>query len=143
MMRSWETFKIVGGRGVYEKRVSLSSRGVLTLNQPTFDALGEPDRVELMFDRHARMIGLKPSSPDVTFAASVRKQGANKSYLINARPFCYHYKIEIPQTVRFRDIIIEDGVLVLDLKTATPVELKSGEAAARDLQGNSESEVDG
>lgn len=136
-MPNWETFTVSGGRGVYEKRVSLSPRGVLTLNQPTFDELGEPEVVELLFDRDAQLIGLKPSTPEIKFAAKVRKQGGNKSYLVNARPFCYHYKIGPEQTLRFKDIVVEEGILVLDLNNTVPIELKSAEDTTRDLQGNS------
>lgn len=141
-MPNWEKFTITGGRGVYEKRVSLSSRGVFTLNQPTFDEMGEPDVIEFLFDRELRLIGLMPSTEDVAHAYTVRKQKANKSYLIGARAFCYHYKIQVEQTIRFNDIKFEDGVLILDLENTTPVETRKAGKSAKDLRGNSSLDFD-
>lgn len=135
-MPNWEKFTITGGRGVYEKRVSLSPRGVFTLNQPTFEEMGEPDAVEFLFDREQRLIGLMPTSKEVAHAYIVRKQKANKSYLIGARAFCYHYKIDIEQTVRFKDIKFVDGVLILDLENTVPVEIRKAGKSTRTLQGN-------
>ncbi len=142
-MPNWEPFKETGGRGVYDKRVSLSSRGTLTLNQPAFDALGEPDKVELFYDRTERLIGLKASSTDVKYAITVRKQGMNKSYLVNARPFCYYYKIDISQTMRFKDIKMSaEGIMILDLKSVTPVEMKRARTVARASHENLHSSID-
>lgn len=142
-MPNWDAFTIVGGRGVYEKRISLSSRGVLTLNQPSFDALGEPERIELFYDHEEQLIGIKPSTPEVRHSIKIRKQGANKSYLVNARPFCYHFKIKVPKTIRFEDINMEDGVMILDLKTALRVDSRqSARDASNDLQEKRDVEVD-
>jgi len=123
-MPNWERFTLTGGRGVYEKRVSFSNRGVLTLNQPAFDELGKPEKVELFFDRNERLIGLIKSQPDVPHAVRVRQQGTNKSWLINARPFGYHYSILPARTIRFKSIVVgADGVMSLDLKSAKEVEV--------------------
>lgn len=141
-MPNWEKFTITGGRGVYEKRVSLSPRGVFTLNQPTFEEMGEPEAVEFLFDREQRLIGLTPANKEVPHAYIVRKQKANKSYLIGARAFCYHYKVDIEQTVRFREIKLDDGVLILDLENTMPVESRKAGKSARALQGNDGFSVD-
>lgn len=142
-MPNWDAFTIVGGRGVYEKRVSLSSRGIITLNQPSFDALGGPERVELFYDHEDELIGLKPSTPEIKHSVKIRKQGDNKSYLINARPFCYHFKISTSQTIRFKDITMSNGVMVLDINTASHVEpTRTARDSSDKLQGNRQDEVD-
>lgn len=141
-MPNWETFTITGGRGVYEKRVSLSSRGVFTLNQPSFDAMGNPEAAELLFDRSQQLIGLKPATKDVPHAYPIRKQKTNKSYLIGARPFVYHYKLNVTRTIRFKDIKFADGVLILDLKNTVIVESRKTTKSAKALQGNSAFQVD-
>lgn len=141
-MPNWEKFTITGGRGVYEKRVSLSPRGVFTLNQPTFDEMGEPEAVEFLYDRAQNLIGLAPANKEIPHAYTVRKQKTNKSYLIGARPFCYHYKITIEQTVRFRDVKFDEGVLILDLKNTEPVEKRKDADSAKALQQNATSTID-
>lgn len=131
---NWKKFTKAGGRGVYEKRASLSPRGVFTLNQPTFEEMGQPDAVELLFDDGQRLIGLSPVAKDAPYAYMVRKQKTNKSYLIGARPFCHHFRLNIEQTIRFNDIKVIDGVLVLDMNNTVPVEAKKPKAEEKGLR---------
>ena len=125
-MAKWETFKFHGSRGVAERRVSLNTRGVFTLNQIAFDEIGNPVAVEMLYDREARLIGLKPSTLEVEYAVKVRQQGKNKSYLIGAKSFCQYYKLDVTDTIRFTDIDLEDGMLVLDLAKTELVEIRGG-----------------
>ncbi len=45
-------------------RVSLSPRGVISINRAAHRALGQADAVVLLFDRVNSLIGLRPGSPD-------------------------------------------------------------------------------
>lgn len=104
--------------------------------------MGKPEAVEFLFDREQKLIGLKPTGKEVPHAYLVRKQNANNSYLIGARPFCYHYRIIVEQTVRFQDIKFAEGVLILDLGNTTPVVMRKVTKSATDLQGNDKNRVD-
>lgn len=115
---AWTKFTMQGARGMAEKRASLNVRGVFTLNQLTYDEMGNPPAVELFYDKDERLIGLKPSTLEVPHAYKVRQQGKNKSYLISARAYCGFFGIEIPQTIKFVGISMIADVLALDLKTA-------------------------
>lgn len=123
-MPNWETFTLQGSRGVTEMRVSLNARGVFTLNQLAFDELGNPEAVELLFDRAEKLVGLKAVDKNLKHAIKVRKQGKNKSYLIGAKAFCKYYKIDVSKTVRFEDITMENGVMVLDTEKTVDVSAK-------------------
>lgn len=123
-MPNWETFTLQGARGVMEKRVSLNVRGVFTLNQLAYDELGKPDAVELLYDKEAHLIGLKPSDRTIKYSYEVRRQGENKSYLIGARAFCSYYGIDLTSTRRFDEVTIIDGVMVLDTTKMTDILLR-------------------
>jgi hypothetical protein len=118
-MANWEVFKHQGGRSATVMRVSLNTRGVLTLNQVAFDALLTPVAVELLFDGDENLIGLRPTGKDVRHSYPVRKQGTNKSYLIGAKAFVNYYRIELEQTIAFNDVKIADGIMVLNLNNFT------------------------
>lgn len=141
-MPNWEKFTMTGGRGVYEMRVSLSPRGVFTLNQPTYDEMGKPEAVEFLYDRTERLIGLRPATKEIPHAYIIRKQKTNKSYLIGARPFCFHYKLNVENTVRFKEIKFTDGVLILDLKNTMVLEKRKVAKSDKNLHGNDNYTVD-
>jgi hypothetical protein len=133
-MPNWQIFKHQGSRSATVMRASLNFRGVLTLNQVSFDALLQPKAVELMFDPDEGLIGLKPTSPEVRHAYPVRKQGANKSYLIGAKAFCNFYGIGLSETVAFDEIKIQDGIMVLDLGKVTVVPTRQRQSKASAIQ---------
>lgn len=50
--------------------------------------------------------------------------------------------ILIEQTVRFRDVKFDEGVLILDLKNTEPVEKRKAANSAKDLQQSATSSID-
>lgn len=120
-MAKWEVFKHQGSRSATVMRASLSVRGVVTLNQVSYEALLQPEAIELLFDGEEQLIGLRPTSADVRHSYPVRKQGKNKSYLIGAKAFCNYYNIVLQETVAFDEVKIESGIMILDLNKVTPV----------------------
>src|SRR5436190_3292000 len=122
MIKQWELFeRVPTGRVARNLRVSLNQRGGFALNQKAFDDLGEPKAVELFFDKINKLVGMRPCDPDLKHAYSVKAQGNSKSYLVRAQAFCTFYGIEVTGTMLFVGPTIEENMLVLDLKTATPV----------------------
>lgn len=94
--------------------VSIHLRGILALNQQAQEALGNPDAIELFYDREYRIIGMKGaprSSPD---AYTVRHHAKHSSQ-IAGQSFLEFYNV--PQSVRGRRYRAEkDGVfLTVDL----------------------------
>ncbi len=120
-MAKWIVFKQQGSRSASTKRVSLSVRGVITLNQLAYEELGSPQAVELLFDPEEKLIGLRPVEKSVRHGYRVRKQGKNNSYLIGAKAFCNFNSIEHSETKAFNEVAMDDDVMVLNLKQMTPI----------------------
>lgn len=117
MFKQFELFeKMPTTRTSTSIRVSLNPRGSFTLNRKAFEALNEPETVELYFDKTSRLVGMKACSPELRHAYPVKKQGTSNSWLVRGRAFCNYYNIRIPITVVFDDIEVEDGMVILDLQ---------------------------
>ena len=119
MENEWEEFtqKSVGKADAI--RVSLNARGNIALNLKAIEALGSPEAVVLLFDRSNQMIGLKPSSREVSHAYEIKRQGTSQSFFVRARSFCTFYGIDIGDTIAFNDVQDRDGMLVLQLANVT------------------------
>lgn len=114
-MRNFEQFT---GRAIPATRktfrVAIQTRGNMSLNQAAFSALGEPAAVLLLYDKEAKVVGLKPVSADTRHAFPIRRQPNSKSYVIGAASFCAHYDIPVGATTAFIPTL-EDGILVFEL----------------------------
>jgi hypothetical protein len=81
----------------------------LALNREAWEALGEPDRVVLLYDRRRKAVGVRPAPPEDPDAYAVgRPRGA---FVVSARAFVRHYGITAEAARRY-DAAVEDGVLV-------------------------------
>jgi hypothetical protein len=96
--------------------VTVQKRGTLSLNRSAFEALGAPDAVKLLYDRDARIIGLRAvpaADPDASLVrASSRGRGP---WVVSAMAFTKFYGIDTSTTVR-RQAYLEDDVLCVDLR---------------------------
>lgn len=101
--------------GIY---VTMNPKGDIVLSRVTHEMLGAPKAFLLMFDRTNRRIGLKPTQPAMRHAYPVRVSNRAGGKKIHAHRLTREYNIDLPQTVRFYDARIEDGLLILDLRTA-------------------------
>jgi len=117
--RSWQEFKGVAARRIPEAiRSSVNPDGEITFDIDTFRKLGEPQAMYLLYERSTRIIGLKPAHPDRPNAVLVRARHARSNRVVRSQPFFRENKIEVPRTLRFPFPYIEQGVLILDLRTA-------------------------
>jgi hypothetical protein len=110
--------------------VTLSPRGEFYLNYGAMMNLGYPAAVRLMFEKDERLIGIASAPLNAKASYKLRsKYGSDvTSRIFRATSFCRHLGILPDRTIMFRDPKIENGVLVLDLKTtvyapkrATPI----------------------
>ncbi|MDQ2959078.1 MAG: hypothetical protein M3Y42_19245 [Actinomycetota bacterium] len=103
--------------------VTIQKRGTISLNKSAYAALGEPEAVELLYDRDERVIGLRPAEPTLEHAYPVRSatgKGAGP-FVISAIAFTKFYDIDTGESLRWQAQLIEN-VLCIDLdSTATPV----------------------
>ena len=103
-------------------RVTLSYRGVFVLNGKAYEALEMPAAVTLHYDEDERVIALKPVDARLPNAFPVKQKDNFKYRMINASPFCRHFRIRIERTVLFNEVDIDnDGVMMLELRNTTSI----------------------
>lgn len=99
--------------------VTVQKRGLLSFNKATHLAMGEPDAVELLFNRDQNIIAVRGAAEDVPHAYKVRHLGGQKAepttYIVGATAFANHYGIKTETSVR-RAVTVTDGVVLIDLK---------------------------
>ena len=122
LINHWEEFPGGQARPPGERLyVSLNTRFVLMFNQTTFEKIGCPERVVMLYDRRNSMIGVRAAPPEAknTFPVTVT---ARTHRSVSITSFCRHYQIRIDRPVAFQDPeVLEEGTLRLDLRTTTYV----------------------
>ena len=102
--------------------VSINAKYVLTLNRYTRRILGEPEWVQVMFNKREGMIGLSPTHADDPDGFQVRPKGGGQNYTIHIAPFCRHHNILIHATERFaKPGLTREGYLTLDINNTINV----------------------
>ena len=110
----FETFKRQRLKPGAEPFVTIQKKGVLSLNRAAHAALGEPEAVELLYDRESRLIGMRKVDSSLEHAYTVRSFGRGGTWLISGTAFASYYDIDTSVPTR-RKGRVEDGMLVIDL----------------------------
>lgn len=104
--------------GIY---VTMNPMGDIVMSRVTYEMLGSPMAFVILYDKANNRIGLKPSTPTARNAYPVRASNRSGAKLVRGHRLTREHRIDLPQTVRFYDADIdEDGILILDLRTARP-----------------------
>jgi hypothetical protein len=87
--------------------------------------MGRPDAVILKFEKLNSKIGLLPTHPKTKHAYPLKTKGVKYSHrIVSANEFCRRYGVNVDRTTAFTEVTInEKGMLILDLKTTTPIGL--------------------
>lgn len=97
--------------------VTIQKRGTFSLNQQAFDALRGAEAVELLYDRHQKVIGMRPANAETQYAYPVRRQANGATWLIAGLAFCEYYNIPLGNARRYVAELYDDGaMLTVDLK---------------------------
>jgi hypothetical protein len=100
--------------------VTLSPRGAIVMNRVTWEKTGSPLAYDIFFDDANQRIGLKPSTPNSRGAYPAPERGKFGGRRILAYPVIVECRLVIRQTLQFPYAEIDpDGILILDLRTAT------------------------
>lgn len=105
-------------------RVTLTKHKDMYLNAKAVEALGKPDAIRFFFDVPRSLIGIRKELPEIdqafTFHKHEKKSGATGT--VHAGSFCNAFGIHPEHTITFHDVRVDaDGIMILDLKTATRV----------------------
>lgn len=99
--------------------VTLNGKGEIVFNRSTWNRLGSPDAVHILYDKTNNRIGLKPTRLAIDDAYPIQKNNRHGSRKVRAYRLLAEYAIDLPETVQFPTARIdEDGILILDLRTA-------------------------
>ena len=105
--------------------ISINSKSVITLNRKAHDLLKGAESALLVFDEKNSIIGLIASDSRNAEAFPIRQKNSC-SWVVNAAPFCRHFRISVERTERFDDPELDnEGILRLDLKRTHNVSLKT------------------
>lgn len=99
---------------------TLQRGGLMSINRASFDALGSPAAVELLYDEKARAIALRAIDPKSLKAYGVRQQGTGKSYMLSATRLCSHHHIDTTESRRYQ-AIVEGDMLIFELDKSVGV----------------------
>lgn len=106
---------------------TIQKGGYLTINEPSYEALGQPGAVALAYNKGRNQMGLKVD--DGEYAVPVRKHPTGRSYRINTRSFALHYDLPIDKARKYPAVLDKrQKMLVIDLNAGEPV-LRGGIAA--------------
>ncbi|MGI8417397.1 MAG: hypothetical protein ACR2P2_14580 [Nakamurella sp.] len=117
MLKGFDEFRPSTARAGRKPTATLQKRGLIGLNAAAYDAMGEPEAVEFLYNTQARVIALRPVDPAVvSHASTVRGSGANSATrLISATALVAYYEIDVTDSIR-RDIEVRDHIAFVDLK---------------------------
>lgn len=117
MAQHWEIFR--GGQTVPSSDrigVSINQKNILTLSKYTYELLGRPPKVLVMFVKRDSTIGLAPTHRDDPDGFDVKPKGGGQNFTVHITPFCRHHGIFIEATERFaKPGLTREGFLTLDL----------------------------
>jgi len=114
-MPDWEVFDRKARPSVKQPLVTLQGSGTFSMNEASYNAIGRPEQVELLFDKKAQIIGFRPASDKSPHSYPIKPQQNGRTFQTGGRAFCAYYGIEIGKARRFAAEIV-DGVLAINLK---------------------------
>ena len=97
--------------------VTIQKRGTMSFNKAAHVALGEPEAVELLYDKKNNVMGIRAVDPSVTHAYPMRAQAKKEvgPYIVSGSAFTKYYGIATGEARRFA-AEVQDGILVVDLQ---------------------------
>lgn len=99
--------------------VSMNELGEIKMSRVTYQKIGSPEAFVVLFDPVNNRIGLRPAAKGTRNAYRAGVEGQHGGRVIRAFRMMQEFRIGLSETIRFHDAEIdEDGVLVLDLRTA-------------------------
>jgi hypothetical protein len=97
----------------------MNSKGQIVINRAAYERLDMAEAFHILYDSANNVIGLKPTRLAMRNAYPAQKAGKHGGRRIAAYRLLKEHLLVIKDTLEFRDAEIdEDGVLVLDMRTA-------------------------
>lgn len=101
---------------VKDPYVTIQKKGTMSINRASYELLGEPEAVELLFDASARVMGMRAVEASANHAYPLRGSGKSKSsFLLSGMAFSKYYEINTEVARRYSATFM-DNILQVDLK---------------------------
>jgi hypothetical protein len=98
-----------------ELQVTIQKTGVIAFNQVAFLALGEPEAVELLYDREEQVVGIRKVDRKIRHAYLVRHNHRGTTHMVAGQAFTKHYGISTVEGRRWT-AVLQGDVLCINLK---------------------------
>jgi len=98
--------------------VALHLRGIFALNKNAFDALGEPEALEILYAPEERLIAFKASSKSSPDSYAVRNT-TKTAFQVEGRSFLKYYNIPDEARGRRYRAEVDEDLLIVDLNQDT------------------------
>lgn len=100
--------------------VTIQKDGLFSLNEAAVKAMGEPNFVEIYYDRDNAIIAFAPSAENNPAAYPPRKQPTGAIWYVAGQMFTRHYDIDTTIARRY-PVEVEDNVLFVNLNGPSTV----------------------
>lgn len=118
--------------GIY---VTMNRKGMIVMNRATHERTDAPEAFLLLYDSANNTIGLKPTVRQMKNAYPASKSGRHGGRRVAGYRLLTEYGLVVKQTLEFPDAEIdEDGILVLNLRTAKVSSRSTNHPRRRELQ---------
>lgn len=112
--------------------VTLNRKGYLSLSRFTFEKMGSPERVLLLYDPPTNTIGITACGKMMDDAFPVHTKSNKQGRVIYALRLLQEFSIRLMTSVRFMDPHMDDDrVLILDLNNTRPTQKGQNGRVAR------------
>lgn len=126
-----------------DPQFTLQARGLLSLNQAAFRALGDPEAVVLLYDDAEGIVGLQKVDKDHANAYMVRKQHKSQSYVVGTQGFAAYHGIQTLRARRFAGHDYGKGVWGFALREGVAVTNRRGASDRPAITGRWRHTTDG
>jgi hypothetical protein len=118
-----------------EPMFTLQKRGLVSMNQAAFKALGEPAAVALLYDAEEGVVALRKVPRTYHNGYLVRKQNAARSYLVAATGFTSYHKINTDVSKRYLGRRYDDQMVGFALAEGKPIKsyARKSKASVHDI----------
>lgn len=114
-MPNWKVYDRKSKPRVVQPLVTLQAAGTFSVNEASYEELGRPSQVELLYDEDEQLVGLRPADEQSPHSYPIKPQPNGRTFQTGGKAFCNYFGIPIGQARRF-SAQMEDGVLTIDLK---------------------------
>ena len=95
--------------------VTIQKKGIFSINRSAHQLIGAPDTVELLFDRDAGIIAMRPSEEPHAYAVRPQTNSGTGQVILSASAFTQYYEIDTEVSRRYKPYQ-QDGMLCIDLR---------------------------